>query len=185
MKDVSILDLLFESGVRFESPGFGSINRDKVDKLLQISEKHNVNAFQIHTAIYYLCELDYSYPEGFPDSEFYSTALHLVDSYPEAFYPISIEIIPQKIADCLKKHADPCTKESRRIAASKFTANPSNRKKVFDEHGRVCRFCGAIEKLTLDHIIPVSRGGEDCLGNMQVLCSSCNSRKGAKLESEL
>lgn len=47
-----------------------------------------------------------------------------------------------------------------------------------NEIGR-CMLCGATDlPLTKDHIIPVSRGGCDCIHNLQPLCSSCNSSKG-------
>ncbi|MDQ2727533.1 MAG: HNH endonuclease [Actinomycetota bacterium] len=45
-----------------------------------------------------------------------------------------------------------------------------------DEH--VCLRCGATDHLTGDHIIPVSRGGQTTLDNLQLLCQSCNSKKG-------
>ena len=38
--------------------------------------------------------------------------------------------------------------------------------------------CLASEGLTIDHIIPVSRGGTDDLANLQFLCRSCNASKG-------
>jgi len=44
-----------------------------------------------------------------------------------------------------------------------------------------CVFCGATEDLTLDHIIPVSKGGENTKSNIQRLCRRCNSSKGNRV----
>jgi 5-methylcytosine-specific restriction protein A len=38
--------------------------------------------------------------------------------------------------------------------------------------------CRSTEDLTGDHIVPLSMGGTNTLENVQVLCRSCNSRKG-------
>jgi 5-methylcytosine-specific restriction endonuclease McrA len=46
-----------------------------------------------------------------------------------------------------------------------------------------CEDCGARDDLTIDHIVPVALGGRSDVDNLQVLCRSCNSRKGAKVAS--
>jgi len=52
---------------------------------------------------------------------------------------------------------------------------------LIDRDGYVCRGCGAGSDLTVDHIHPLSRGGSDALENLQLLCGSCNSRKGDRI----
>jgi 5-methylcytosine-specific restriction endonuclease McrA len=47
-----------------------------------------------------------------------------------------------------------------------------------------CAFCGAREKITMDHIIPISRSGNHSIGNLQPLCRSCNSSKKTRFISE-
>ncbi|MDE2637033.1 MAG: HNH endonuclease signature motif containing protein [Chloroflexota bacterium] len=44
--------------------------------------------------------------------------------------------------------------------------------------GERCANCGAGEKLVLDHVIPIARGGLSRLENLQLLCAECNRIKG-------
>ena len=44
-----------------------------------------------------------------------------------------------------------------------------------------CDFHFPFHALTLDHIVPRSRGGPDAPENLQLLCASCNSKKGNRL----
>jgi len=43
-----------------------------------------------------------------------------------------------------------------------------------------CLCCGAKEKMTIDHVIPLILGGTNSIENVQPLCLSCNSKKGIK-----
>lgn len=44
-----------------------------------------------------------------------------------------------------------------------------------------CAICGIKTDLTLDHKIPLKLGGKNKMDNYQVLCKSCNSKKGCKI----
>lgn len=43
-----------------------------------------------------------------------------------------------------------------------------------------CAACQNHEPLTVDHVVPLSRGGSDLIENIQPLCHSCNARKNAR-----
>ncbi len=52
--------------------------------------------------------------------------------------------------------------------------------KVIERDGGYCKHCNITKTLSLDHIIPRSKGGLDEINNLQILCRSCNSSKGNK-----
>ena len=59
--------------------------------------------------------------------------------------------------------------------------------KLFARDRQVCAYCGGhfhLEDLTREHIIPVSRGGDDGWMNCITACRSCNGRKGNRLPEE-
>lgn len=49
---------------------------------------------------------------------------------------------------------------------------------MIEKNGLKCKTCFSIENITVDHIIPISKGGSDAIENLQLLCRSCNSKKG-------
>jgi len=54
------------------------------------------------------------------------------------------------------------------------------RMEVFEADDFTCQGCGARKSLTIDHIVPIVKGGTDDRANLQTLCKSCNSSKGAR-----
>ena len=52
---------------------------------------------------------------------------------------------------------------------------------IYKRDKNTCQYCGSKSKLTLDHVIPKSKGGLDTWDNLVVACSSCNVKKGDKL----
>lgn len=52
--------------------------------------------------------------------------------------------------------------------------------RVYRRDNFACQHCETTSELTIDHIIPVARGGSDEPDNLQVLCRTCNGTKGAR-----
>lgn len=56
------------------------------------------------------------------------------------------------------------------------------RNRILKKYNYQCVYCGAKDRLEIDHIIPLSGGGRHDEDNMQVLCISCNRKKGRNLD---
>ncbi len=59
------------------------------------------------------------------------------------------------------------------------------RKNILRRDGMACQYCGTRSpELTVDHIIPKSRGGIDSWENMVAACRECNNKKGNRSPEE-
>jgi len=57
-----------------------------------------------------------------------------------------------------------------------------NRRNIYMRDHYTCQYCGtrpSKEELTIDHIVPRSRGGKSTWENVVLACQRCNSRKGS------
>ena len=60
-----------------------------------------------------------------------------------------------------------------------------SRRALFARDGWRCQYCGtSTGKLTLDHVVPRSRGGDSVWENVVTSCGPCNLRKGNRLLEE-
>lgn len=55
---------------------------------------------------------------------------------------------------------------------------------VYQRDGHRCVYCGAHQNLSLDHVVPLSRGGSNDLDNLATACRSCNSQKSNRTPDE-
>ncbi|AFY77554.1 restriction endonuclease [Pleurocapsa sp. PCC 7327] len=61
---------------------------------------------------------------------------------------------------------------------------PVSRREVLRRDKHQCQYCGSGKRLTLDHVIPRSKGGKHTWDNVVIACEPCNSRKGDRTPQE-
>jgi len=60
-----------------------------------------------------------------------------------------------------------------------------SRKNIIKRDSGRCQYCGSIQKpLTVDHVLPKKRGGDDSWENLVCACVWCNNRKGNRTPDE-
>lgn len=52
-----------------------------------------------------------------------------------------------------------------------------NRQNIFKRDNNTCVYCGSKHQLTIDHVIPQSKGGKDSWDNLVTACRPCNAEK--------
>lgn len=51
---------------------------------------------------------------------------------------------------------------------------------VYERDEYRCQNCGTHKSLSVDHIVPLAKGGAHDISNWQTLCTICNTKKGIK-----
>ena len=61
---------------------------------------------------------------------------------------------------------------------------PFSKRNVMVRDRFKCLYCGSSKQLTIDHVIPVSRGGKTTFENCVTSCKDCNNKKNDRTPSE-
>jgi len=82
-------------------------------------------------------------------------------------------------------HFLPTVIRLRQFVRVPYKQLPLTRRNVFQRDGHSCQYCGySGEQLSIDHVLPRSRGGGDTWDNVTTACLPCNVRKGNRTPRE-
>ncbi len=78
----------------------------------------------------------------------------------------------------------PAVVRLRRYVKVPYKSVELTRSNVFKRDGYECQYCGSDRDLTLDHVMPRSKGGPSNWKNLVTACKPCNGKKGDYLPEE-
>jgi len=84
----------------------------------------------------------------------------------------------QKLRTVSRAYPMPAVVRLSRYVNIPYKSVELNRNNIFKRDGYECQYCGYEKDLTLDHLIPRSKGGQSNWKNLVTACKSCNARKG-------
>lgn len=92
-----------------------------------------------------------------------------------------LEIVRQRDREYKRRNPETRIRRRARLLGAEGSFSNSEWLGVCERQAHKCAGCGECKPLARDHVIPLSRGGTNYISNIQGLCKSCNSRKGARL----
>jgi len=92
---------------------------------------------------------------------------------------IVVENMHRKLRSVSRVYPFPSVIRLNKYKRIPFKGIMLSRKNILRRDGHRCQYCGTTAApLTVDHIIPRSRGGKDSWDNLVAACIACNNRKG-------
>ena len=75
-------------------------------------------------------------------------------------------------------YAMPSVIRLNRFVNAPYKGVTLTRQNVFKRDNNECQYCGTRKDLTLDHVVPSSKGGAHTWTNLVTACKRCNAKKG-------
>ena len=100
---------------------------------------------------------------------------------------VRVELLPQAPPPGLRLIADHLAAGAVR-GQKKNTRKKVNRSILYRRQGGYCAGCSQYfrpRNLTIDHVVPRSKGGSSDMSNLQLLCHACNQMKGSGTQGQL
>ena len=100
---------------------------------------------------------------------------------------VKMELAPQALPPGLRLIADYAANQAVR-GQKKNTQKRVNHGILYQRQGAYCAGCGhhfQARNLTIDHVVPSSKGGSRDISNLQLLCHACNQLKGDGSQEQL
>ena len=98
-----------------------------------------------------------------------------------------VETYNKKICSPSQSFDLPAVIVLKTIVKFRFNSVACNRHNVILRDKNQCQYCAknfSSEQLTLDHVMPKSRGGKNTWTNLVTSCKKCNQKKGCRTPSE-
>ncbi len=98
-----------------------------------------------------------------------------------------VETYNKKINSPSKAFELPAVIVLKTIVKFGFTTIACNRQNIIWRDNNQCQYCAnhfSTDKLTMDHVLPKSRGGKNTWENLVAACMKCNQKKGSRTTKE-
>ena len=100
---------------------------------------------------------------------------------------MAVETYEKKISSPSVSFELPAVIVLKTVVKFKLTTIACNRSNIIWRDHNQCQYCAnhfSDDKLTMDHMIPKSRGGKNTWENLVAACKKCNQRKGSRTIKE-
>lgn len=100
---------------------------------------------------------------------------------------IPVETYEKKISSPSRSFDLPAVIVLKTVVKFRFTTVACNRMNIVWRDNNQCQYCANYfpsDKLTMDHVIPKSRGGDNSWENLVAACKKCNQKKGSRTIKE-